>query len=116
MKFVFAIAAIAMSASVFATDFTAKFEEVDCKISNGNVTRTMTFGKDNKVSATETSTVSFEGLTPVIEKAVAQTSGRPSRSWMYSFSVTHEGQTHLLNPEDSNEALLLIKLLQRVCR
>jgi hypothetical protein len=116
MKFLLALTVFALTSSAFAFDFTAKFEEFDCKIVNGQVTQTITYGKQNKVSSTETKTVTLEGLAPVVEKAIAQTSGRPSRSWMYEFTVTHEGQTYLLNPEDSTESMLLIKLLQNICR
>lgn len=71
MKLALILATFVLASSAFATDFFAKIDKVDCKIVNGNVTRTLNFGKDFTGSVTETKTVSMNGLAPFIEKAIA---------------------------------------------
>jgi hypothetical protein len=116
MKFLFALALTSLTASAFAVEFSAKFENIDCKIANGTVTRTIALMKNTEATLTETKSVKLENADQLVQKAIDSASVRPSRDSVYVFTMTNEGKTYYLNSEDSREAMALMKMLAEVCR
>lgn len=116
MKMALTLAAFILTSSAFATDFYAKIDVIDCKIENGVVTRTHTFGKEFKGSATETKTVKLEGLAPFIEKAIATARELDPSETEYVYSMKHEGKTYNLSVNDSRESQAIIRMITGICR
>ncbi len=116
MKFALLFAVLAFSASSFATTFTAQIDDIACKIDNGNVTRTVTFGKDVKASFTETKTVKLEGIAPFVQKVVETASNVAEADTEFVFTMNHEGKNYILNTRESMEGLHLIRMISRICR
>lgn len=113
MKTYILLAALLTSVSAFAAEFNVKIEGITCSLSNGTVTRTHTIGN---ASFTEKKTISTSGFDALISKAAETASETPVTNEFYSFKMKHEGKTYTLNTEDSNESLVLIQLLSKICR
>lgn len=104
------------SVSAFATDFTAKMEDVNCTIKNGVVTRTQTFGKDALGSITETKTVKMNAEA-LIMKAMETSSQLPAGADdEYVYTMIHEGKSYTLTTSDSKESMFLIRMITKSCR
>ncbi len=116
MKFIAFTIALMTSVTVFAADFSARIDNIDCKISNGTVSRTQTFGKDTKASFTETKTVTLNGAEALIKLASETASQIPASEAEFSYSMTHEGKTYYLDVNDSKETMYLIRMITKLCR
>lgn len=117
MKFAFAVVAIAFTSSVFAADFHAVIDDVECSIVNGKVTRTSSFGKDFIGSFKETKTVELAGLAPFIRKATEVSSQIPSSADAdYAYTMIHDGKSYTLSTRDSIESSMLVRMITRICR
>lgn len=116
MKFI-ALTIALMASSAFATEFSARIDNIDCKISNGVVSRTQSFGKDMKASFTETKTVSMKGTEAFIRLATETASQLPaSENSDFSYTMSHEGKTYYLDVDDSKETMYLIRMITKICR
>lgn len=116
MKNLFIAICLVSSVSAFATDFTAKMEDVNCTIKNGIVTRTQTFGKEALGSITETKSVSMKA-DALIMKAMETSSQLPAGAQdEYVYTMIHEGKTYTLNTSDSKESMFLIRMITKSCR
>lgn len=117
MKFL-ALTIAFIAAPLFAgTEFNARIDNTDCKISNGVVSRTQTFGKDTKASFTETKAVSMNGVDSFIKLATETASQLPTNDeFGISYSMNHEGKTYFLNVNDSKETMYLIRMITKICR
>ena len=117
MKFFALTIALMTSFSGFAAEFSARIDNIDCKIANGTVTRTQTFGKDIKASFTEKKMVSMDGIESLIKLASETASQIPaSEDSQFSYSMTHEGKTYFLDVNDSKETMYLIRMITKICR
>lgn len=116
MKLAFILSTFVIASSAFATDFYAKMVNVDCSIENGTVTRTYSFGKDTVATATETKSVKFQDLGPIVEKAIASVRDVHSPDSDYAYSMKHEGKLYALNVDDSRESMALIRMISGLCR
>lgn len=118
MKIFIVLIALSFSSMALATEFFAQIEEVDCKIVNGMVTRTATFGKEARASYTETKSVKLEGLAPFIEKAIATASETPISGNVtdITFSMKHEDKMYYLDVDQAREVQYLIRMIARICR
>lgn len=116
MKLALTLATFVLASSAFATDFFAKIDNVDCTIVNGNVTRTLNFGKEFTGSVTETKTVSMKGLAPFIEKAIATARDLDPANPEFSYKMKHEGKTYILSTDDSRESMALVRMITNICR
>ncbi len=116
MKLSSLVVLLALSTSAMATEFYATMDRTDCKIINGTVTRTTTFGKEVTGSFTESKKVTMEGLAPFIEKALVVSSQTPSADREFAYSMKYEGKTYTLNTEDSTESMTLVRMISKICR
>ena len=117
MKFAFAVVAIVFTSSVFAADFHAVIDDVECSIVNGKVTRVSSFGKEFIGSFKETKTVELAGLAPFIRKVSEVSSQLPhSTDTEYRYTMTHEGKSYSLNTRDSIESSMIVRMISRICR
>lgn len=116
MKYALVLSLLAFASSAFALEFTAKIDDINCKIENGIVTRTMSFGKETKASFTETKAVKLEGLAPFVQKVVETASNVAEANSEFVFTMTVDGKTYLLNTRESTEGLYLIRMISRICR
>lgn len=113
MKTFILISTLLVSASSFATDFSVKIEDVSCKISKDQVTKTVKVGP---ASFTEKKTVSISGLDSLVTKVATVASELPANPKdEYIFEMTHEGKTYTLNMDDSKESMTLVRLLSKLC-
>ena len=115
MKFAFALVVIAFTSSVFAADFHAKIDDVDCSITNGVVTRTASFGKEFIGSVTEMKVVKMDGLAPFIRKAIETSTEAPADA-EYVYTMKHEGKTYNIGARDSLESQMLVRMISKICR
>lgn len=118
MKKLITISVLALSFSSFGAELKGRIGGVDCSISgNGTVTRTQTFGKDQKVSFTETKTITMKNLDSLIPKVLeVSREGTPSAMDEFAFALVHEGKSYLLNINDSTESMFLVRMIGQVCR
>lgn len=117
MKFALALVAIAFTSSVFAADFHAVIDDVECSIVNGKVTRTASFGKEFIGSVTETKTVELSGLAPFIRKVSEVSSQLPqSNDTEYRYTMIHDGKSYSLNTRDSIESSMIVRMVSKICR
>lgn len=116
MKNLFITICLVSSVSAFATDFTAKMEDVNCTIKNGVVTRTQTFGKEALGSITETKTVKMNAESLIMKAMETSTQTPAGADEDYVYSMNHEGKTYTLNVNDSKESMFLIRMITKSCR
>ena len=116
MKNLFIAICLVSSVSAFATDFTAKMEDVNCTIKNGVVTRTQTFGKDALGSITETKNVKMNAEALIMKAMETSTQVPAGADEDYVYSMTHEGKTYTLTTSDSKESMFLIRMITKSCR
>jgi len=116
MKNLFITVCLVLSVSAFATDFTAKMEDVSCTIKNGIVTRTQTFGKDALGSITETKSVKMNADALIMKAMETSTQVPAGADDDYVYSMIHEGKTYTLNVNDSKESMFLVRMITKSCR
>ncbi len=108
-----AIALLSFSAQS-AVELYVKNTNVECKISNDKVVRTVTLNK-GKAGFSTTSQIKSFGIYELAEKAISLATTRTSPIDIL-FTATVDGQTAQLNFEDSAEAKILIQFLAANCK
>ena len=86
-----------------------------CTISKGDVTRTMSFGKEKTVKMTANSKFTFEGIEATARTAAKFASNRPAANENESFSMILDGKKIELDQNESAEALILIQVMVKAC-
>lgn len=87
-----------------------------CSISKGEVTRTMSFGKDKSVKMTSKTNFTFEGIEEAARAAAKFASNRPASNEMESYSMILDGKKIELDMNESAEALILVQVMVKACR
>lgn len=119
MKFAAILMGLVFSVASFATEFSAKIENVNCTIANGEVVRTQTLGKKAEGSFTEKKNVTIKGIESFIQKSVETSSQVPASteySEFYEYKMIHEGKTYYLDTKDSDESMILVRMITKLCR
>lgn len=116
MKNLFIVLGIASTLSAYATEFSAKMDDVNCTIKNNIVTRTQTFGKDASASITEMKEVKFSADSLIMKAMEASTQVPAGTDDEFAFSMVHEGKSYSLNTSDSKETMALIRMITKSCR
>lgn len=86
-----------------------------CSISNGDVTRTLSFGKEKQVKMTSKSHFTFEGIEAAAKVAAKFASNRPASNEMESYSMILDGKKIELDTNESPEALMLVQVIVKAC-
>jgi hypothetical protein len=86
-----------------------------CSISKGDVTRTMSFGKEKAVKMNAKSQFAFEGIEATARTAAKFASNRPAANENESFSMILDGNKIELDMNESPEALILVQVMVKAC-
>lgn len=116
-KFAAVVFALSLSSAAFAgVELKIVSDKVNCTIANNEVVRTLTFGKEKELKMTEKSVMTFEGIEAMAEKALAVSVNQASDLLDQSYIVVKNGKETILDSDESNESLYLIRLMVKACR
>jgi|SRR5690606_573164 len=113
-KTIIASAILSLSLSSFAAvELRSQVNAESCSIRGDKVTKTTSL-LGGELKFTTTTTVKFEGLEDIARRAAASNTNTANE--YFSHELILDGQTYLLNSSDSNESMILINMISRVCK
>ena len=107
---------IILTTGAFANvSFKANYLRTECIISNGEVTRTMAFGKEKDLKFTEVTKLSFQGLEAYARRAASTSTGQDSNDESV-YEMNLDGTQYILNTKDSADSLALVQMIVKACK
>lgn len=114
MKSIITLAVLTFSLSSFAAvELKSKVNSETCTIKGDKVTKTTSL-MNGELKFTTTDTVKIEGLEDIARRAVASNTGTANE--YFTHELVLDGQTYVLNTNDSKESMMLVNMMSRLCQ
>lgn len=111
---------LTMLISVFASaaKLRVNYENVLCKIENGNVEVERYYGNPNdRTSFVETKKITTKGFDKLVDSVVSVSSQKqPTDSVTYLFTIKQNDKTYYVDVKNSPESFRLMKVATSICR
>lgn len=114
MKTFITIAVLSLSLSSFAAiELRSQVNTESCTIKGDKVTKTTSL-MNGELKFTTTETVKIEGLEAIARRVIATNTGTANEYFTHELIL--DGQSYILNTNDSKESMMLVNMMGRICK